>query len=98
MANVTDIMITTFFDDDAIEYIKEKTGINLEKIDDNCKPNGRIVSFDIYMVCTKCIGENKINQLIKAFREAQWIHPEYAVLFIDDDNDVINDKITLDKF
>ena len=32
MANTTDIMITAFFDDGAIDYINEKTGLDLKQV------------------------------------------------------------------
>lgn len=87
MANTTDLMITSFFDDDAIQFINEKTGLDFKQLTDGNNSGGvKVLSFESFGTCPRCIGRERIQQLIKVFKEAPFEAPEYAVLFIDDDN------------
>lgn len=97
MANTTDLMITSFFDDDAIGYINEKTGLDFQQLTDGDYGGGAyVLSFESFGTCPRCIGAEKIKQLIKVFKEAPFKNPEYAVLFIDDDNiEEFNGTVTL---
>ncbi len=89
MANTTDIMITSFFDEDAIEFINKKTNLDFKKITDGSLSGGsKNVAFDAYAACHRCIGKDKIDHLIKVFKKAPFERPEYAILLIDDDNEV----------
>ena len=88
MANTTDLMITSFFDDAAIVEINKKTGLDFKKISDSKKCGGnRIVCFEVYATCTHSIGRDNINKLIDIFKKAQFTTPEYSKLFIDCDTD-----------
>lgn len=88
MANTTDIMIVQLFDEDAIEYINTKTGLDLKQVSDGRKSGGpKVLGFEAYGTCRRCIGQKKIRRLIESFMSAPFDHPEAAVLIIDDDND-----------
>jgi len=91
MANTTDLMITSFFDDNAIEYINKETGLGFKKLSDGGADGGaKVLSFESFGTCPRSIGMKKINQLIDVFNSAPFEYPEYAVLLIDDDNDNFN--------
>ncbi|WDE96403.1 hypothetical protein PQO03_00280 [Lentisphaera profundi] len=95
MANTTDMMISTFYDEEAIEYINKKTGLDFRCTSDGGKCGGtKALSFEVYGSCHRSIGSDEIEQLIKAFKEAPFTSPEYAVLFIDDDNQCFNGLVT----
>lgn len=87
MANTTDIMITSLFDEHAIEYINEKTDLELKRIS-NAESSGgpKALSFEAFGTCQRCIGKKKIDELIKTFKSAPFCYPKYAILLIDDDN------------
>jgi len=96
MANTTDIMITTLFDEVAIDYINHNTGLDLLLISDGSKSGGcKVLSFDSFGTCPRSIGMEKITQLIEIFKSAPFTSPEYAVLLIDDDNEDFNGIITI---
>ena len=99
MANTTDLMITSFFDDDAISYINEKTGLDFKQLTDGDNAGGaKILSFESFGTCPRCIGDDRIKELISVFKEAPFTSPEYAILFIsDDDNDEFDGVITLES-
>jgi len=87
MANTTDLMITSLFDDDAIAYINERTGLDFQQLTDGDNAGGaKILSFEAFGTCPRCIGKDRIKELIAAFKEAPFGSPEYAVLFINDDD------------
>ena len=87
MANTTDIMITTLFDDDAIEFINKETGLGLERFSNAEKAGGsKVLAFEVFGTCVRCIGKNAIKELIEAFKKTPFTNPKYAILFIDDDN------------
>lgn len=87
MANTTDIIITCFTNEPAIHAIADKTGIALRIISDASKVAGHKVGcYQTYGASYKCIGKDKIDQLIKEFEAAPWRFPELAALTIDDDN------------
>ena len=91
MANTTDIMITSFFDEDAISYINEKTTLDFKKISNSSLSGGpKALCFEAFGTCQRCIGKKKIDELIEVFKEAPFEYPEYAVLLIDDDNEEFN--------
>ena len=99
MANTTDVMITTFFDDEAIDYINKETGLNFRQLTDGENVGGsHVLSFKAYGICTRCIGLEKINQLIEIFKSAPFSSPKYTVMIIsDDNNDDISKIITLNS-
>jgi hypothetical protein len=87
MANTTDLMITTALDAAAIIFINEATGLDFKLISDAQICGGvKVVSFDAYATCPRCIGEEAIQKLIGVFKSAPFDYPEFAVLFIDDDD------------
>lgn len=87
MANTTDLMITSFFDENAVNYINKKTKLDFKQLSDGAKSGGvKVLSFETFGACHRCIGSEAIKHLIKVFKEAPFNSPEYAVLFIDDDN------------
>ena len=95
MASTTDLMITSFFDDDAIAYINKKTGLDFKQLTDGGSAGGaKVLSFESFGTCPKSIGMEKINQLINVFNSAPFKSPEYAVLLIDDDNENFNGIVT----
>jgi len=98
MANTTDMMITTFDDErKAINSINKDTGLDFRLFTDSSKCGGlKIVTFKAYGTCPRCIGSDNINKLISAFKAAPFENPQYAVLFIDDDNGAFVGKILLD--
>ena len=98
MANTTDIMITTFFDEEAIEFINKKTGLDLRQVTEGSRSGGpKILSFEAYGICVRCIGKEAIDKLIEIFKSAPFSSPEYAVLLIDDDNEEFNGLVTRQK-
>ena len=91
MANTTDIMITSFFDEDAIEFINKNTDLDLKQVTEGNRSGGpKILSFEAYGTCVRCIGIKAIKNLIAVFKDAPFEHPEYAVLLIDDDDEEFN--------
>lgn len=98
MANTTDIMITSFFDGKAIEFINSETGLDLRQVTEGRNSGGpKVLSFEAYGTCVRCIGEERINQLIEKFQSAPFESPEYAILLIDDDNGEFNSVVTHNK-
>lgn len=96
MANTTDLMITSFFDDDAINYINKKTGLDFKQLTDGRNCGGvKILSFEAFGTCPRCIGRERIEELIATFKSAPFRSPEYAILFIDDDDGVFDGVVTL---
>lgn len=87
MANTTDLMITTLFDDDAIDYINEKTGRDFKQLTDGENAGGaKVLSFESFGDCPRTLDDEEMKMLINTFKEATFSHPEYAVLLIDDDS------------
>ncbi len=87
MANTTDLMITSFFDDAAIVEINKKTGLDFKKISKSDKCGGsHVVCFEVYATCKRSIGSDNINKLIDIFKKAKFTSPEYSKLFIDCDS------------
>jgi hypothetical protein len=98
MANTTDILITTFFDDEAIKFINSETGLCFRQVTDGKRSGGpKILSFEAYGTCVRCIGRKRIDALIDVFHRAQFTSPEYAVMLIDDDDDAFNGIVTHNK-
>jgi len=96
MANTTDIMITTFFDDKTIDYINKETKLNFKQVTNGENAGGpKILSFEAYGICVRCIGREKIQHLIDVFKSAPFSSPEYAVMLIDDDNDDFNGVVRI---
>ena len=96
MANTTDIMITSFFDDDAIKFIAKNTHLDFRQVTKGSRAGGpKILSFEAYGTCVRCIGREAIDKLIEVFKSAPFTSPEYAVLLIDDDNDDFSGVITI---
>lgn len=98
MANTTDLMITTFDDEKvAIDFINKATGLDFKLYTDSSKCGGtKVVIFEVYGTCPRCIGGDNIDKLIAAFKTAPFEDPQYAVLFIDDDNGAFTGKVLLD--
>ena len=97
MSNTTDMMITTFFDDDAIEFINRETGLDFKQVTDGGLCGGaKIVAFEAFATCPRCIGLEKINELIATFKKAPFDSPEYALLLIDCDNETFNGVVKID--
>jgi len=87
MANTTDIFITIFFDEEAIEFINSETGLDFRQVTDGERSGGpKVLSFEAYGTCVRCIGRERIDALIDAFQRAPFTLPEYALMLIDDDN------------
>jgi len=87
MANTTDILITSFFDEGAIDHINMITGLGLKRVTDGEKSGGcKVLSFECFGSSPRCIGKERIDQLIKTFKNAPFEFPENAVLIINDDN------------
>lgn len=97
MSNTTDLMITSFFDDTAIQWINNETGLDFEQLTDGCKAGGaKVLSFESFGTCPRSIGSEKIIKLIATFKKAPFENPEYAVLLIDcDSQDKLNGIVTL---
>lgn len=95
MANTTDLMITTFFDGKAIEYINTETGLDFRMFTDGHNSGGtHFIAFECFGTCLRSIGEEKIEHLIEVFKNAPFVWREYAFLFIDDDNGVYKGVIS----
>jgi len=91
MANTTDLMIACFDEDNIILGISKKTGVFFEKVSNGGKSGGpKSLSIEAYGACYRSLGKERINEVIKAFKEADFQFPENAVLIIDDDNDVFS--------
>lgn len=94
--NTTDVMITSFFDDAAIDYINKKTGLDLKQFSDGGRAGGpKVLSFEVFGTC-RSMTKGEIFNLIEVFKVAPFKSPEYAVLFIDDDDEVFTGKVILD--
>lgn len=94
MANTTDLMITSFFDEAAIDFINRETGLDFKQVSNAEKCGGaKVLAFEAFGTCPRCIGADRINELIAVFKKTPFGSPEYAVLLIDDDNDVFNGMI-----
>jgi hypothetical protein len=88
MANTTDLMITSLFDDAAIKWINNKTGLDFKQVSDGALSGGpKVLSFEAFGTCPRSIGEEKIADLITNFKAAPFEHPEYALLLIDCDSE-----------
>lgn len=89
MANTTDIMITSFFNEDIIDEINNKTGLDLIKFSNLEECGGEMnISFETYGTCTRCIGSKNIIELINIFKIAcKKSESRYSVLFIDCDEE-----------
>ena len=96
MANTTDLMITTLFDDQAITWINHLTGMDFKQVTDGGRSGGpKVLSFEAYGTCPKSLEPQQIKHLINAFKIASFKNPEYAVLFIDcDSNTQFNGIVT----
>ncbi len=91
MANTTDIIITCWEEDDAINKIEELTKLNLPKITDSARCGGhKIVCFESYAASYRCLGKEKIGSLIEVFKSVSWQYPDSVVMIIDDDNGVFS--------
>jgi len=98
MANTTDILITTFFDDEAIRFINSETGLTFRQVTDGVRSGGpKVLSFEAYGTCVRCIGKKGIDDLISAFQRAPFSSPEYALMLIDDDNGDFEGVVTHNK-
>ena len=92
MANTTDLMITTYFNKSFIKELNEITGLEFKLISDGGKCGGdKVVSFSTYAACWRCIGEEKIIELIRTFRAIkardEYVYfGEYIRLLINCDN------------
>ncbi len=94
MANTTDMLITCFDEDDVVAEISKKTGIDFLKTSDGEKAGGpKVLCFESYGACYRSLGEDKINEVIEAFKTAEFSFPETAVLLIDDDAEVFTGVI-----
>jgi hypothetical protein len=88
------MIITCFDEDEVVEQISEITGIDFLKVSDGEKAGGpKVLSLESYGACYRCVGREKIDEIIETFKKADFDFPELAVLVIDDDNDVYNGSI-----
>ncbi len=96
MANTTDLMITVFDEETAaINFINKETQLDFKKYSVPAKCGGtKVVIFEVYGTCQRCIGEERIDMLITAFKKAPFSFPEWAILFIDDDNGAYSGTVT----
>ncbi len=96
MANTTDVTITSFFDEKAIEFINKNTKLDFRQVTEGNRSGGpKVLSFEAYGTCVRCIGKEAIDSLIGVFKSAPFEAPEYAVLLIDDDNGDFNGIVTM---
>lgn len=87
--NTTDLMITTFCDRAAINFINDKTGLDFRLISDGTKSGGsKVLSFEVYGVCLPCIGKEALDNVINIFSVTPFANPEYATLLINDDYNI----------
>jgi hypothetical protein len=87
MANTTDLMITSLFDDNAINWINNLTGLDFKQVTDGAHSGGtKVLSFEAFGTCPRSIGDERIQRLITTFKVAPFNHPEYAVLLVDCDS------------
>ena len=97
VANTTDMLITSFFDEDAIEFINKETGLNFKQVSDGELAGGpKVLSFESFGSCQRSLGIDKISELIAVFKKAPFESPEYAVLLINDDDGVCDGIVTID--
>ena len=97
MANTTDLMITSFFDEAAIDFINRETGLDFKQITSRQKCGSvKVLAFEAFGTCPRCIGADRINELIAVFKKAPFSSPEYAVLLIDDDNGVFTGVVQIE--
>ena len=95
MANTTDLMITSLFDEEAIEFINKQTGLDFKRLTDGKRSGGpKISSFDAFGTCPKSLGDKKIKEVIEAFKKAPFMFPKYAILLINDDDENFEGIIT----
>lgn len=94
MANTTDMIITCFDEDEVIAVISKETGIDFLKVSDGNMAGGpKVLSIEAYGACYRSLGRAKIDEVIAAFKQAEFIWPELASLVIDDDNQVFNGTV-----
>lgn len=87
MANTTDLIITCVDNDEAIEFLSQKTGVNFNKVTDSEKCGGsKIVYFESYAACYRSLGKEKIEEIINEFKVMNMYLPELAVLMVHDDD------------
>lgn len=91
MANTTEIMIVCLDEDDVIKSISEKTSVRFLEVSDGRKCGGsHVLTLSSYGACERSLGRQKIDEVIAAFKEGEFLYPELAVMIIDDDNEVFN--------
>ena len=91
MANTTDMIITCFGEDFVVEKLSKDTGVDFIKMTEGSRTGGsKVLIFESYGACYRSLGEQKITEIISAFRLADFQFPELAVLIIDDDNEVFS--------
>ena len=88
MANTSDLLIITFVSDQgAIRNINRKTGLDFKRVTDSSRCGGcKFLSFTAYGTSLRCIGEEALADLIAVFHKTHFGYPEWAVLFISDDD------------
>lgn len=91
--NTTDVMIVTFCDKDAVDYIRSITGLELTCVHDGLRSNS-VTSYNVHAGTYRSLGKKRIEELIAAFKQAHFDFPELASLTINDDDDVFNGVIT----
>lgn len=90
MANTTDILITSFCEDDMVDNISKETGLDLNLVvnEDSLAAAGgtrMLTTFMVHGACYRSLGKKKIYELISTFKSTKFLFPEQAVLQIDDD-------------
>jgi len=85
--NTTDLMITTLFDDAAINIINNETGLDFKQLTDGVLAGGpKVLAFESFGTCVKSLNAPALQHLIAVFKRAPFDNPEYACLLIDDDS------------
>lgn len=87
MANTTDLMISCLDEEDVVRRLSAQTSIHFIKVSDGEKCGGqKVVIMESFAYCSRCLGEQKVIEVIAAFKRMAFEFPESAVLIVDDDD------------
>lgn len=95
--NTSDIAIMCFDESGVIkkiqsELVEKGVDIELLQFSDGGGCGGcKVIAFETFGWCGRCLPESKLQEVIKTFQSASFSFPELAVLLIDCDN---NDEIS----
>lgn len=85
--NTTDIAIMCFDEDECIQAIEKAAGLALPLMSDPDMCGGpKLISLSMYGASIRCLDEEGIDRLVKAFLGANWTFPELASLTVSCDN------------